>query len=556
MSRALLGAGIVAVGLAAALAVRLIPGQEGSRCQVRTDKVAAPTEIELGATVQVTLTLGVECPPEMAPVDVVLVIDQSSSMADFDRLTNAKAAARTFLDGMDLARSRVGLVAFNQDAGVRSHLTHQRREIEVALDSLMAGGQTNISAAIELARQELGRDPVGHQLAMIVLTDGFNTVPNAEPLLRAAQRAKDDGIRLVAVCAGGECDPDLRRAASEPALYFEVVDTSRLSRLYSELAVLLQSNGVAQLTVIDRLPANMRYILGSAYPEPAEVGTDFLRWVFSGLPSEPITYQLEPLEEGTHPTNVRASGTFTDRLGRQGQAEFPVPTVRVLVAPCSPRVLEVFFLLDDSNCLVGAWLNGMPALEAVKIGMANMLDAMNLGRDLAAVIGFGDQAILFQPLTSDRAAILAAVDQISFRDNSARLDLAFVETARELTSRRHRPNSQVVTIIVTDGPMTPAIDLAVARGEALRRQGVKHYSIAVGDSLLAQQAALRSISEPGGFYTLPYNGDVLSVFAALTDVLRTLGATCPTPTAFPPYEPSATPPVTRGWRLWLPLARK
>ncbi len=389
--------------------------------------------------------------------------------------------------------------------------------------------------------------------AMIVLTDGYNTVSGAEPVPQAAQRAKDDGITVVTVCAGGECDPDLLPAASEPAMYFDVPDTTRLAQLYGDLAELLQSNAIIHLVVTDTIPANMRYMAGSAEPAPAAIGVDFLQWEFDGLPPGPIHYDLEPLQEGLHPTNVIARGEFTDRRDRPGETEFPVPQVRVRASPCAPLRLEIFFLIDDSNCLVGAWLNGVPALEAIKVGMAEMLALGPLGRHQAAVIGFGDRAVLFQPLTSDTEAVLQAVDQISFADNSARLDLAFVETDIELASTRHRARSQPVTVIVTDGPMTPALDLAVARGEALRRAGVKHYSIAIGDSLLAQQAALRSISEPGGFRALAYNGDVISVFRDFAQQFEALTVTCPGPT---PSPASPATPVRPRFSLFMPLARR
>ena len=43
-------------------------------------------------------------------------------------------------------------------------------------------------------------------------------------------------------------------------------------------------------------------------------------------------------------------------------------SVRVVAPPCLPRQLDVFFLIDDSNCLYGAVLN------AVRRGGALMAD--------------------------------------------------------------------------------------------------------------------------------------------------------------------------------------
>lgn len=564
--RIVLAVAVVCAGLAMGAAGRGRPvaqAQTPSRCSVVPDKFAAPAEIPLGATVRVTLTLTATCPPEMAPVDVVLVLDESASMGNDGKLGNAKAAAKAFVAAMDLSQSRVGLVVFNHQAGVRTALTQNARNINGAIDGLISGGKTNISGAIDVATEELTRDPQGHGLAMVVLTDGFNTVGGVDPVPVAAARAKAAGITVATFCAGGQCDPDLQPAASDPSMYFNVTDTSKLVELYTALAGSLQANGVASLTIRDEIPANMRYIAGSARPAPAEVGSNYLIWRLTGLPGpEGLSYDLEPLEVGLHPTNVVATGDFVDRRGLSGSTLFPVPKVRVVVPPCAPVPLDVYLLIDDSNCLLNAFLNEMPARQAIVIGVERVLDQLSLGRDRVAVIGFGDTARTYQALTSDRAAVVDAARAVSMLDNSARLDLAYFETQRQIAATR-RAGARVVTLAITDGPMNAPLQLTELRAKALRdREGALHYTIGVGD--LAQYATLRAVAEPGGMRELDFGGDVIGAYADLGGVIVAAARECPTQggaTATPGSSGNATPtpvltPARPAYAVHLPWSAR
>jgi hypothetical protein len=323
-----------------------------------------------------------------------------------------------------------------------------------------------------------------------------------------------------------------------------------LTELYRRLASELQANAIEAWTIRDVLPANMRYIDGSAQPPTTAVtreptGETILTWEFIGaFPPSGLTYLVEPQETGLHPTNVVATGDFEDRRGLPGSVFFPLP--RVLVrADCPPKPMEIFILIDDSNCLAGATLNEMDSKSAIRAGVEKVLDRISLGKDTVAVIGYGDSAEIFTPLTSDREAILAGVDRVTMRDNSARLDLAYIKVAEELRSPRHRAQVQVLTHNITDGPMMQAPELARARAEALRSAyGAKHYHIAVGT--IAQYALLRQISEPGGFWTLPFGGDVITPYTEFGVIAANIGfpAVCPGgSTPMPTVLPNETPPA-------------
>lgn len=560
---ALLGVALAAgsaAGVAAATSAQAV-----SPCTALLDKVAAPAKLMLGETTRITLTLEAVCPSESAPIDVMLVLDASASMADDQKLVTAVAAARAFVDAMNLAASRVGLVVFNQDAGVRQRLTNDGAAIKGSLSGLIPGGKTNVSQAIEVARQHLGEvgDP-DRTRAIIVLTDGRNTISGAEPIPDAAARAKADGVLIATFCAGGQCDPDLEPAASTRDLYFNVTDVTELVGLYATLAGRLQQNALRTLTVSDVLPANMYFLGGTGRPEPdtvttdAQSGTTTLTWFLAGgMPSGGLSYDVEPLEVGVHPTNVVATGDFVDKKGLPGEVTFPVPEVEVLAPACLPRPLEVYFLIDDSTCLLNSSLNGMAAVDAIAKGIEEILDTMRLGRDTAAVIGFGDTAEIYQTLTVDKAALVKAARRVAMRDGQANLDQAYDEVRRELRSPRHRPSAQLVTVAVTDGPMMASPRRAEVRAEQLRGMGARHYNIGVGP--IVQHATLRGIAEPGGYRDIPLGGDVITAYQELGGLFVPLGRDCvpvaeltpratPQPTAT--AEPGTPPPV---FRAYLPM---
>jgi hypothetical protein len=207
-----------------------------------------------------------------------------------------------------------------------------------------------------------------------------------------------------------------------------------------------------------------------------------------------------------------------------------------------PQPIDVFFLIDDSNCMAGATLNHMDSIDAIAAGLDAVLAQLDPERDRAALVGFGDEAEAFSPLTNDWDQLRTDLQKVTMRDGMARLDLAYLEVATMLREGDAREGALVVTIVVTDGPMMQAPQLATARARDLRtRFGVRHYNIAVGT--IAQFALLREIAEPGGFWTLPFGGDLIAAYQKASEAIVALSylAPAPIPTRDPADPGTATP---------------
>lgn len=227
--------------------------------------------------------LGPAIAPPQAGRDLMLAVDLSASMGEedmtlggraVDRLTAAKAVLADFLDRR--VGDRVGLVVFGERAYALTPLTLDRASVRQQLaDSVvgLAGRATAIGDAIALSIKRLQKQPAGHRV-LILLTDGVNTAGMLEPE-KAAQIARDNGVRIHAIAFGGDGgglsvfgfqlptsgdevdEAGLQRiAALTGGRFFRARDTDALAGIYAEIDTLepVQRQGQAVRPRIERYP--------------------------------------------------------------------------------------------------------------------------------------------------------------------------------------------------------------------------------------------------------------------------------------------------------------
>jgi cysteine-rich repeat protein len=114
-------------------------------------------------------------------IDVVIVMDRSGSMGyeTPTRLSQAQDAANNFVGKLDL-NDQSGLVSFSTEATLDKAADSNHGNTQTAINSLIAGGATNIGDAIALANQELTAVNGNPQVVkmQILLTDGLANKPN------------------------------------------------------------------------------------------------------------------------------------------------------------------------------------------------------------------------------------------------------------------------------------------------------------------------------------------------------------------------------------------
>jgi Ca-activated chloride channel family protein len=192
--------------------------------------------------------------------DVVLVLDMSTSMdrpvgsTGTTKLAGALSAATSFLDRMDFTpddagrHDRVAVVGFNDAAWIELPLSSDQALIRAAILDLpnKRGQGTRLDLAFQRGAEALVGHAEGSTPVVVFLTDGLpNRVPPAEDgrmettVLRAAEKAKDAGIRIYTVGLGLPTDIDpvlLRDCATNPSDFFYTPDPDELGQIYTHIA--------------------------------------------------------------------------------------------------------------------------------------------------------------------------------------------------------------------------------------------------------------------------------------------------------------------------------
>lgn len=202
-------------------------------------------------------------PVEREGYNIMMVLDLSGSMEINDMLLNGrpatrlsvvKRAAEQFV--VDRKGDKIGLILFGTRAYLQTPLTYDRHSVLMRLQDAsagLAGKTTSIGDAVGLAVKRLDSAPNKGRV-IILLTDGANNSGVLAPL-KAAELAKEEGIKVYTIGLGSESDPralsndfvlsnasaDLdedtlqKMAAMTGGRYFRAMDTQSLQSIYQTI---------------------------------------------------------------------------------------------------------------------------------------------------------------------------------------------------------------------------------------------------------------------------------------------------------------------------------
>lgn len=501
-----IGATLVGIQDLAPASPRVNAQAPASPCQLALDKTARPARLDLGQVVQLELRVDASCPRAETPLRVVLAIDASSSMEPDGKIQAARAAALRFAELLDLPRDGLGVVSFADRAYELSPVTGDRDAVSAAIRAIGTRRGTDTEGGLILARQLLERDrglrPAGEASeAIVVLSDGRPSTGDAS-VLAAAQAARAAGMSIASVCVGLDCDAALmRQLASQPDLFFDVPEADGLVDAFERAARRLVALRLVALQVTDRLPANMRYLPGSAEPAPESQVGDALSWRFDAPLPEPllIRLQVEPLEPGLWPTNRSAEALGRDAAGAEARAHFPVPEVQVVGPPrpvylplllrerCDPRAetLDLVLLLDLSTSMDGPTrVGGLSKREAARRAAEAFAGQLRLAgpgsHDQIALLGFHAEAAVLSRLGAGSGELRAALASLP-RGQGTRIDLGLGLAKAELSGPGRRAENRPVILLLTDG--RPSFDDeagTLAAALAARDAGIALYVVGLG----------------------------------------------------------------------------
>lgn len=185
---------------------------------------------------------------DLRPLNLVLVIDKSGSMADSDKMSRVKEGLRTMITKLR-PDDVVSIVGFESGAQV----LYQARRIgdgeglRYAIDCLTPGGSTNIHSGLMLGYAEAQRNfRPGATNRVILLTDGIANTGIVDPARIAADSSEVNrqGIDLSTIGVGLDLNNDLLRtlARSGRGLYHFISDYKDIDKVFvNEVQSLISS---------------------------------------------------------------------------------------------------------------------------------------------------------------------------------------------------------------------------------------------------------------------------------------------------------------------------
>jgi len=189
------------------------------------------------------------CVRRSRAVDVVLVIDTSSSMSEpaaggGTKLDAALAAAGAFVDQLALPSDQVALVTFDSSARIVAPLTGDRQVVTAALGTITAAQGTRIDLGlVEGTRLLAARSAGDRDAALVLLSDGLHGGDVAD-VHAAAEELRTLGALVYAVGLGDDADRALlSRVATSPDRAFHSPTAEDLARIYSAIRERLVCDG-------------------------------------------------------------------------------------------------------------------------------------------------------------------------------------------------------------------------------------------------------------------------------------------------------------------------
>ncbi len=171
-----------------------------------------------------------------APLEIVLVIDISSSMITNGRMGSAKTSAKTLVENLfNVAQSiQVSLIAFNSRAFILVNSSNDKNAILGSIDSLRAAGSTNMLPAIQSAETIFKKISSSNTYSFLVcLTDG--KTQNSEECAKKLSTLEKNGVYIYNI---------LLQTISDEAFYidgipigtiYEDISPEELASIYDEI---------------------------------------------------------------------------------------------------------------------------------------------------------------------------------------------------------------------------------------------------------------------------------------------------------------------------------
>jgi Mg-chelatase subunit ChlD/DNA-binding beta-propeller fold protein YncE len=526
-------------------------------CQSFVDKQAAPAQLQLGGLVDISLSVDGACgasavPP---PMDIFLVLDNSGSMLQERKMEILRQAALDFVHEMDLGQSRIGVATFNHQGALATELTSEEGRLWRTINRITPFGGTQIDQGLKVGRESwLASRRPGVRTVFILLSDGVSDSASA---MAEAAALKAEGVGLFTISVGTDGQLLMRDLATDVTYAYDTTDPNFLYGIFAAIIQRITAGVLFRtIEIVDQLPANMRYIEGSAVPVASfDSAARTLTWSFTDVSFAglDLTYRVEPLAAGDWPTNVAAWADFVDGYGKAARAEFPVPRVLVVAPTATPtttptpsptptpvprpvyipvalreecvpeeRYTDTVLVIDTSGSMEGAKFAAAKASALSFVRMMRFTPDRQGRRDQVAIVAFNTQARLVTELTSDQRRIEAAINGLSL-SNGTWIDRGLLVALDEMQSGGRRRFGNTPTIVLlTDGRYSgdQPEEAVQALGDRVCTSKYRLYTIGLGSEEDVNIPFLRDLAcDPSMAYMAPTPAELAGIYTQIAGAI-------------------------------------
>ena len=327
------------------------------------------------------------------PLNLAAVVDRSGSMGGA-KLYFTKQALRFLVDQMGES-DRLAVVTYDHHVRVLlgSQPVAQKEAVKTLVDSIAAGGSTNLSGGLATGMQQI-RPHTGSGIVsrVLLMTDGLANAGVTDPgvLVGWARAWREQGLGLSAMGVGEDFNEDLLVALAEAGggNFHYIENPDQIPEIFAqELQGLLQvaaqglrltvelEPGVAVTGVLGYQPEGTPQRAVVALPDlyGAEVKSVLVRLAVAAPPSDGklgrVVLDYLPAAPGGQPSSIAADVTLavTDDPVRLGEP--PSPEVMRQLRLCEASVAwDEAVALADAGDLQGAAMRLIRAAEELEAG--------------------------------------------------------------------------------------------------------------------------------------------------------------------------------------------
>ncbi len=227
---------------------------------------------------------------ERKPMNLVLVIDRSGSMADEGKLEQVKQAAAAIVNQMN-SKDRLGIVIYDDVVNtiLPSSAVENTETIRELLYSLSPGGSTNLAGGLQQGFEEARKNfRADHVNRVILLSDGLANVGIIDPaqIAALAQRIRERSVSISTMGVGIDFNETLMANVADHSggnYYYiskEVNMADIFRREWNLMQSLVANNALATLELANGVEvADVAGFQWRAAKRTAEhTGSGYLQW--------------------------------------------------------------------------------------------------------------------------------------------------------------------------------------------------------------------------------------------------------------------------------------